>query len=335
MQQFDTLIVGQGIAGSLLAFHLHKQQRSFRVFDAGHNNSASRVAAGMFTPVSGKRKTISKEYFSQLELAMAVYQEMGALLRIKFLHRENVYHLFADEKEKQLLLQKAGLPEYKGIFSNAIDSSATTTGDREGINILHSGWVDCPLLITSFRQWLVTHNLLLDDLFDHDLLKTGTSLYTYKDLQFRNIVFCEGFRGAANPFFTEQIIPCKGDMINIKISGNVPSDIFKQKGFYMLPPNAGLSRVGATFRFHDDDELLREGDRRELEAAAASMLNENDFETISHQSAIRATTPGQQVIARAHPSGEHMFMLNGFGAKGVLLAPVSAALMAAQLSDTR
>ncbi len=334
MQQFDTLIVGQGISGSLVAFKLYQQQQSFRVLDAGHSNSASRVAAGMFTPVSGKRKTINEGFFEQVKLAVDTYREIELLLGVKMLHTADVYQLFDDEAEKQLLFNKALLPEYGDVFIPELASTNGINNMQIGVTIKHSGWVDCPVFINSFRRWLGNNKLLIPELFDYTSLQINSDSFQYNGMQFRNIVFCEGYRAAANPFFNENIIPCKGDIISIATGGATITSIIKKNAFYMLPAGDGLKKVGATFKWHNNNEALDETDLQQLEQAATSMLDGVPFRTISHQSAIRATTPGQQVIARAHSSVNNMFMLNGLGTKGILLAPGYAALLVQTILKT-
>ena len=322
MQQFDTLIVGQGIAGSLMAYRLHQDKRSFKVMDAGHANSASRVAAGMFTPVSGKRKTIHQDVLKQIENAIAVYRAIEVLLGKNFLHLKNVYQLFDKEVDKALLLSKAALPEYKNILLQPPHPLPGLKDEAGAIAINHSGWVDCPLFIHSFRQWLEAEEMLLNEPFDYPALQIKNDLFYYKDLQFKQLVFCEGYRAAVNPFFTEQnIIPCKGDIIGIITDGVSVSSIIKKDNFYMLPAGNQVLKVGATYRWHNSDETLQAESRRELELVAATMLTDNNFTTVSHQTAIRATTPGREVIATAHASIKNMYMLNGLGTKGILNGP--------------
>ena len=49
--QIDTLILGQGLAGSLLAWHLIGGGQKVRVIDDAHRSSASKVAAGLINPL--------------------------------------------------------------------------------------------------------------------------------------------------------------------------------------------------------------------------------------------------------------------------------------------
>src|SRR5215204_1571960 len=51
----EFLIIGQGISGTWLSYYLQKANKSFVVIDNDQPNSASRVAAGIINPVTGRR----------------------------------------------------------------------------------------------------------------------------------------------------------------------------------------------------------------------------------------------------------------------------------------
>ena len=51
----DYIIVGQGLAGSLIAYELLKRNRKILVYDLPEENQSSSVAAGLFNPVTGRR----------------------------------------------------------------------------------------------------------------------------------------------------------------------------------------------------------------------------------------------------------------------------------------
>ena len=55
MKSVDYIIVGQGLAGTLLAHDLIEQGHTLVVIDKDLKASASKVAAGLFNPVSMKR----------------------------------------------------------------------------------------------------------------------------------------------------------------------------------------------------------------------------------------------------------------------------------------
>src|SRR4051812_34785476 len=99
----EVTIVGQGIAGTLLAWELEQAGLPFRIYDAGHEGAASRVAAGIINPVTGQRLAKSWRVDELLPLARAAYVEVGARLGIECWREMRVRRLFRNEGERGIL----------------------------------------------------------------------------------------------------------------------------------------------------------------------------------------------------------------------------------------
>ena len=59
LTEYDFLIVGQGIAGTVLTHTLLEQGKRILVIDEGNPSSCSKVAAGLYNPIVFKRLTKS------------------------------------------------------------------------------------------------------------------------------------------------------------------------------------------------------------------------------------------------------------------------------------
>ena len=57
MKKFDYIIVGQGLAGSVLCFRLRRLGKSVCVIDKYREHTSSKVAAGAYNPMVLKRFT--------------------------------------------------------------------------------------------------------------------------------------------------------------------------------------------------------------------------------------------------------------------------------------
>ena len=68
-------IVGQGVAGTLLAFELERRGVDYRVIDVGVNHSSA-VAAGIMNPVVFRRLTKSWMLDDCWDLAINTYKEL-------------------------------------------------------------------------------------------------------------------------------------------------------------------------------------------------------------------------------------------------------------------
>jgi glycine/D-amino acid oxidase-like deaminating enzyme len=80
-----SLIVGAGLAGTLMAWELEKRGVEFEVWDNGAS-SASKVAAGMYNPLSFKRLVEVWNATPHIEAMHKTYCELQEFLGIKALH---------------------------------------------------------------------------------------------------------------------------------------------------------------------------------------------------------------------------------------------------------
>ena len=317
----NTLVVGQGLAGTLVAYNLYLHKIPFLVIDPGLANTCSRIAAGMFTPVSGRRKTIHPLVARQILLATDTYKAIGVLTGSNILHLQNIYQVFTSAPEQNDLFAKsmdAGFAKY--IIANPV-AAANIKHGFGACEITCSGWVDCGLLIESFARWLKTNNALIQAAFLHKDLQHGKGGMRYQGISFKNIIFCEGYQAIDNPFFTNQsLIPCKGDILTIMSEDGPPGRIIKKDGIYLIATGQKKFKAGATYQWNNSKPGPEEAAKKLIELKLAAML-ENKFTITDHQSAIRPTTKNREVIAKQHPDHAGMYLLNGLGTKGVLQGP--------------
>src|SRR5687767_8342591 len=86
----DYLIIGQGISGTWLSYYLQKANKSFLVIDNSQPNSASRIAAGIINPVTGRRIVKTWMIDELLTFLIPAYQELGNDLGIKAIEQKSL-----------------------------------------------------------------------------------------------------------------------------------------------------------------------------------------------------------------------------------------------------
>jgi len=324
MKKVNSLIIGQGIAGSMVAYMLHQKGISFMVLDSGKTNSASRVAAGMFSAISGKRKTFDEEMFRRQKFAIETFKQLEKLLGVIFLHEENIYNIIHTEKEKTETIDRTKDEKFNlQIELNPLPIE-NIKAEFGAIAIKNSGWVNCELILDTYRSYLATNNSFSIVDFKYDELEIRNGSFCYKDFEAMNIIFCEGYQLSNNPFFeNENIIPCKGDILTLEHLNRGNKKILKRNGCFVIPTNDKTVKAGSTYLWNNGDEQLNIADAQELKNKVNDILS-SDYKIIAHKSAIRPTTKNREVIAKQHSVYNNMFMLNGLGTKGIIQAPYYA-----------
>src|SRR5262245_56991254 len=99
MNRVDFVIVGQGLAGMTLAWQLRRRGQHVLVIDR-EGGGSSRIAAGLITPVTGKRLARSWRWDELFPAAVAFYRSLEVETGEAFFHQRPALRLFADEAER-------------------------------------------------------------------------------------------------------------------------------------------------------------------------------------------------------------------------------------------
>lgn len=329
-QRKDCLIVGQGIAGTLMAYRMVRAGKRVVVVDPGHSQTSSRVAAGMFTPVSGKRMALTPNVRELLDELYLLYPEMETFLQAEFLHRVPIYHAFATVKEQNDLMSRLDEPGFAQYVNASPESEKGVIEPFGAFEVKESGWVDLPGMLDAFRKYFLQNQELLEEELDYSLIQREADGFSYRQMHFRQIVFCEGYRAVKNPFFMDlQIIPCKGDVLEIR-STTAPRNRIVKKGCYVVHIREDEFRVGSTYEWGRDDEEPTPASREILETKLQELMDLK-YDVFGHTCGIRPTTRTREPIIAIHPEMRGMYALNGLGAKGVMHGPLESLKLARRM----
>lgn len=297
----DILIAGQGLAGTLLAWEFERAGISFRIADAGHEQAASRVAAGIINPITGRRLVKSWRIEELLPLARESYHALESALGLPLWREMRVRRLFGDDRERRVLAEKQARGEL-APFAGPVDA--------DGFWIEQAAQVDTAALLRAARTRWKAAGRLREERVD---LATALSLH---DL----VIDCTGLAGAQ-----EGQVPwefSRGEILTIKVEGLAP-DVILNRGHWVLPIGPGLAKVGATHEPGVTSLQLTAAARAALEASAHAIL-QRPFEVIGHEVGVRVNLPDRRPVAGRHPAYPRLGLFNGLGAKGGLWAPMLA-----------
>src|SRR5215475_2712045 len=94
MAETEVLIIGQGLSGSWLAYWFHKAGIPFQVIDRPNPDGASKYAAGLINPVTGRRMVTTWMINELIPFAKEAYRELGTFLAHPLINEVSVIDFF-------------------------------------------------------------------------------------------------------------------------------------------------------------------------------------------------------------------------------------------------
>ncbi|MFN0015605.1 MAG: NAD(P)/FAD-dependent oxidoreductase [Saprospiraceae bacterium] len=312
------LVVGQGIAGTVLAWTLRRMGADVRVADSDFPNTASSVAAGIINPVTGKRYVKTWRYDDFFPAAKAAYTAIQAELGVTVWHDQSILRLLETPQERNDWSVRLADPEYADLLGERPDAGPWSQHLVPGFaigEIRGAARVDFGLLISSFRNFVKDQGFFLPQKINPEAAQTLIPDYDC-------IVFCEGYRGAQNPFFP--ILPwqlSKGEAMLVRLkTGPVATNEMLKKTILLAPLPNGLCWAGASYNWTFDDNGPTEFEQNFLEERLAHYLR-SPYEVVQRLGAVRPTVRDRRPFLGASQSHPSVFIFNGLGTKGALLAP--------------
>lgn len=305
-------IVGQGLAGTLLAFQLEEKGIDFSISDDGHQSSSSMVAAGMWNPVSFKKLSFSWNAPTLIAEASIMYRTLENKLNACFFHPTDLVRIFADQREANLWDEKSDNPEIEKYLSSKQDANVPqkfASAAGHGV-VQEAGWLDIPTFLEAAKKYFLANHKLNIRSVDTSLLENTSEL---------NIV-CTGFKATdIASFATLPIRPNKGQVLTLR-SEDLGQTNMVNFGKFIVPLGNNTYRLGATYEFHDPNPLPTENTKQELLGAWHKTVRAN-CEVIDHKAGYRPTVSDRKPIIGVLPHNPNLAIFGGFGSKGVMLIP--------------
>ncbi len=316
----DVLIVGQGLAGSLLAWELMRQDFKIMVVDGGGEN-ASKVAAGLVNPVTGQRLVKSEDVDVLLPAAIAFYQQLSDVFNRPFFVALPMLRILRNAHEQASASRRLADNSYRPFLTGC---EAKTPGVNSPFGVLEqtqTGYLRTRTLLEALREFLISHSSYRNVRLDYAEIALKPKL-TWRDLQPKHIVFCEGYLATGNPWFGGlPFQPAKGQILNCRTSTVCPRQILNF-GHWLIPLDQTHFKLGATFEpgITDTNPTVK-AQQLLLQSLNKICLDLSPVEILAHQAGVRPATVDKQPFIGAHPRYKNLHVFNGFGAKGSMAIP--------------
>lgn len=324
MKQVDYIIVGCGLASIAFCEQLRANNKSYVVYDDGSQQS-SIVAAGLYNPVILKRFSEVWKADEQLEMALPVYNKIEKDLNIKIDYKLQLLRRFASIEEQNLWFDAADKPKLESYLStkllkNTNDAIDAPYGFGE---VLHAGRIDTKTLIETYKRFLKGNDCLHITKFIYDELQFNSDSLQYEDIKAKHLVFAEGFGVKQNPYFN--FIPLngtKGEVLTIK-APELKLDHAIKSSVFVIPLGDDLYTVGSTYNWTDKSNSPTVEGKNELLSKLRTFVKCH-FDVVNHVAGIRPTVNDRRPLVGRHPEYQNLYVLNGLGTRGVMIAPYVA-----------
>lgn len=333
----DFLIVGQGLAGSLLAWHLFEKGKRVLVVDRDEPNTSSKVAAGLVTPLAGARFSLPAGLGERLDYARGFYWKLEELRRAPFFHHRRIARLFQTSEEQSAWaarLEDEGerYARYHGTLEIDVNRFSLPYG---GFEMREGGWLDVPAFLEFTRQTLIERASYAIGRVSSDDVTLDDAGIRWKNIRASRVIFCEGWRGNQNRFFDwVPMNPALGDILDLEIPDLADETRVVSKGSWLIPLGGGRFRAGSNYRHQFESDLPGASGREEVLRKLRAITTAEPA-VIRHQAAIRPVIRRSQVFMGIHPAHTQVAFFNGLGSKGVINGPWYASRLVDHLLSAR
>jgi glycine/D-amino acid oxidase-like deaminating enzyme len=333
LKKTQILIVGQGLAGSTLAWELMSHSIDFLVMDSPFLPKSSMVAGGLYNPMASQKPKKERRTDLLWPIMKSTYQAMEAELGVKLLHVIPSAKLIPlAEVATWEEASKGDLAKILQLHIAGFQLNGIKPGGAVAI-IGKSGYVDVAAMILGIKRILQNKNLFIADEVDYTRIQLRPDgVIINGEVEAKQLVFSEGAAGLNNPWFGMfGLTPNKGEILEITAPGLTDEYVIRG-GVFLLPLGEGRFRVGATYNHNSVNNLPSEEGRQEL-LTKLNKIMDAPFEVTGHLAGLRPAVRDRQPILGFHPQHEQLAIFNGMGSKGVVLAPYWAKQMRKCLTE--
>ncbi len=317
----DYLIIGQGLAGSLLSWELIKQGSCVHLVDNQQEN-ASQIAAGLINPITGMRLVKTTDLDTLLFYAEKTYQALSQFFRQDFYIRKSMQRIVRNNKELITYQQRIKDDHYLQYLDPKLKQAPSIINAPLGIiQQRQTGFLLTQKLLSCLKTYLQEKQSYQARQFEYQDLQFDNGIF-WQDIAAKKIIFCEGYQAIYNPWF--KYLPfqlAKGEILTLVSKQNIPQDILNY-GHWFIPLNTHEFRTGATFdNINLDTKPSLTGKKTLLNALIQTVPTLNSAILTRQQANIRPTTLDKSPFIGQHPEHKNLYIFNGFGAKGSLQIP--------------
>lgn len=324
-QVVDAIIIGGGLAGMHLALMMDRAGLDVAVIDRPDPSCASRIAAGIINPITGRRFALSWLYDHLSPVFKEVYRYWEEQWHDRFFFSRNIYRSVPHNKLVNDLDAKLSDPAYKihcrSMTSVEIQSASGMVDFVEPGYVMHGYQLDTVRFLENAKAHFKSKNRFVEAPFQPIAEVLGKRSFSYEGFESDRLILANGAAVAREtPFQWVRMKPNKGEVAIVHIPECSNTDIIKQSAYYI--PMADEKWWIGTFDTWEMDQSPTSPGLEYLQEKTNVIKPAHRI--IDHLAAIRPAVEDRRPVIGAHPENDHLYLFNGFGSKGTSLIPFFA-----------
>ncbi len=303
------------------------------LIDRGEEQTASRIAAGLITPLIGKRMTSPPQYGRCFQYAIDFYRRVEAETGTRLLDQEPSVRLFTEEES---------WPEdRRETTGQNFVPVRDSEGRQIGIEMRNAARLRAEAYLNATRVFFAGLDRYQEQELDLDtdvVVEERSGLMQVKAQSCRTVVLCQGYEAEQSKWFPGlPDAPVKGEILRLKIPGYSEKRVV-HKTVWILPETDELSETtylaGATYDRQNLDNTPTDSGAQEIVDAVRS-ITQQEAKITGHFAAVRAGMKRRKPVVGPSSHDNRVFIFNGLGSRGALIAPVAAKALTELLAGRR
>jgi glycine/D-amino acid oxidase-like deaminating enzyme len=325
------LIIGQGIAGSVLALQMIERKWEVMVVNDPSLPSSSKHAAGLWNPVSFKRVTALNDIALYLSKLHAFYSRQEEILGAQFFHPISIARIFPTEDYKLLWEKKQDSDKMKPLLNTGENIISPWINPLGWGKVMGSGWLNVQEFLKATQNYLQSKNAYQEIHWNENDVENSSIGIRFQNIEYDYVVCCKGLSEKSKIWEAVRIIPNKGHLVEFE-SDQLNDQYVYHFGNFCLPLGNQKWRLGSTYEWDNADNNVDE----QLVSNLINNLQEKcpiEVRVTKKYVGHRPTVHDRSSIIGTHPQFPKWAIFNGLGTKGVMNAPYIASLLIDNLEN--
>lgn len=337
---YDFLIIGQGLAGSILAHNLISAGQRVLLIDQHHYGSASQVAAGIINPITGHRLNLTSQFEDHYRIAKAYYAKLEYHIKATVLREIPQQRLIKNPSQYEFWQKRLNNPQYQAYLGHNNTVSHFKQNEHGVATIFNTAVIDTKKLLQSSLQWFTSVHSYRAEKVDYALIKIDSNGVRYADVHAKSVIFCEGHQAINNPWLTQLPFKlAKGEILTLELPNTTAQttnsiNSMLSWGNWLVPHHRSTNteqssltaKLGSNYAWNN---MQLEADIGIKEKLLGSLQEHTAIQAnvIKHEIGIRPCTTQRLPFVGPLSNLDKAYCFNGFGSKGCLIIPFYAQLL--------